>query len=134
MAPPRRARQKSSGSSSGGRRPDGRRLAIVIVAIVVVVVLVLALVIAAFGGGSSSGPPKTVGTFNPQIQFEIRCLTCHRNGPGPHLSGPTLVKTFPTVEDQVNFVAHGKGGMPAFKDLLTQDELRQIVEYTRTLP
>jgi mono/diheme cytochrome c family protein len=100
---------------------------------VVVVVLVLALVIAAFGG-SSSGPQKTVGTFNPQLQFEVRCFTCHRVGPGPRLSGPTLVKTFPTVEDQITFVANGKDGMPAFKDRLTHDELRQIVEYTRTLP
>jgi len=91
-------------------------------------------------GSSSSGPQKTVGTFNPEIQFAIRCAPCHGAGgrggpnlPGPKLAGGAVVKAFPNIEDQITFVSNGKGDMPAFKDRLTPDELRQIVEYTRTL-
>jgi hypothetical protein len=135
MAPPRRARQKSSGSKSAGRR-DARRPIIIFVALGLVVVLVLALVIAVLGsGGGSSGPSKTVGTFNPQIKFEIACGGCHRpGGVGPHLSGPVLIKKFPNIEDQIAFVSNGGNGMPAQKNAFTPDQLRQIVEYTRTLP
>jgi mono/diheme cytochrome c family protein len=108
---------------------------VIAVAVGLVIVLVLALVIAVFGSGSSSGPPKTVGTFNTELQFDIRCGSCHRpGGPGPHLSQAVLTKAFPNIEDQIKFVENGKDGMPAFKGNLTSDQLRQIVEYTRTLP
>jgi mono/diheme cytochrome c family protein len=134
MAPPRRARKQKSRPSSARARPDGRRIVVIIVAVVVIIVLVLALVLSVVVSSSNSSAPQQVGTFNPQIHFEIACGGCHANGPGPHLSGPSLIKTFPNIQDQINFVANGKGGMPPQKNAFTADQLRQIVEYTRTLP
>ncbi len=63
---------------------------------------------------------------------------------GRPLSAASLAEQFPDVDDQVDFISKGarqdvpygtRGlgnyGMPGFDDVLTLDEMRQIVDYTR---
>jgi mono/diheme cytochrome c family protein len=69
--------------------------------------------------------------------FEARCAGCHggdgSGGIGPRLADGRVVARFPDAEDQVVVVAEGRGGMPAFADRLTEEEIRAVVEYTRTV-
>lgn len=67
--------------------------------------------------------------------FAARCSSCH-GGKGQGLRGPQLagrmVEKYPNIEDQTAVVANGRNGMPAFGQRLTSDELRAVVEFTRT--
>ena len=38
---------------------------------------------------------------------------------------------FPDVEDQISFVQEGKGLMPGFGNLLTDEEIEAVVRYER---
>jgi len=88
------------------------------------------------------------------------CARCHTQGwsygdpklsgggsaLGPNLSNGDTVRQFPDVDDHVTFVqtgsengkkygqqGQGSGRMPAFGQLLTEDQIKAIVEYERSL-
>ena len=69
--------------------------------------------------------------------FADRCSVCHGSdgggGRGPQLSDGRVAAAFPDIEDQIVVVTDGRGGMPAFGSRLTEDEIRAVVEFTRTL-
>src|SRR5262245_54704617 len=105
-----------------------------LVNVVEVIALVTALVFVVLlftnepsGGGGGPGAKL----------FAANCARCHGaegdGGIGPQLSGGKVVKAFPDVNDQVQFVTRGQGGMPAFGDTLSPQQIQQVVEYTRTL-
>ena len=60
---------------------------------------------------------------------------CHgsqgEGGVGPVLAGQVVTR-FPDAADQIAVVTNGRGGMPAFGNDLTDEEIAQVVEYTRT--
>jgi mono/diheme cytochrome c family protein len=109
---------------------------------VVDVVEVLALVAAAVfvvmlfanepSTGTAGGPTTPGATL-----FAANCASCHGadggGGIGPQLAGGAVTHDFPNLDDQVAFVTDGRGGMPAFGGRLTPAQIRQVVEYTRTL-
>ena len=68
--------------------------------------------------------------------FSTNCASCHganaQGGLGPKLAGQ-VTKDFPNEADQIAFVKRGKGAMPSFAGDLTDDQIKQIVEYTRSL-
>lgn len=69
--------------------------------------------------------------------FSDRCASCHgdrgQGGVGPRLADGRVVERFPDLEDQVRLVLDGRGGMPSFQDRLSEDEVRAVVEFTRSL-
>jgi mono/diheme cytochrome c family protein len=69
--------------------------------------------------------------------FGRSCAGCHggdgSGGIGPRLAGGRVVVAFPDAEDQIAVVTDGRGGMPAFGERLTPDEIAAVVEYTRTV-
>ena len=102
----------------------------VLAAIAVVVVVVLL-----FANEPDSG---TTAPASPGAQlFAANCAGCHGadggGGTGPQLAGGAAVKRFPDVEDQIAFVSKGSGAMPSFGGQLSATQLREVVEYTRTL-
>ena len=106
---------------------------------IVNVVEVLALVgagvfvVLLFTNQGTSGSPSSPGA----AIFAANCARCHGSdgggGLGPQLSDGKVVKDFPDENDQISFVTHGQGGMPAFGKVLTAEQIRQVVAYTRTL-
>ena len=66
---------------------------------------------------------------------------------GPALNSVSLERLFPDIEDHVSFISEGAAddvaygelarlgnyGMPGFKRVLTEDDIRKIVEYERSL-
>jgi mono/diheme cytochrome c family protein len=83
--------------------------------------------------GSGSASPTTPGA---KI-FAASCASCHGadggGGIGPRLAGCAAQKRFPNVDDQIMFVSEGNGAMPAFGGRLSPTEIREVVQYTRTL-
>ena len=81
------------------------------------------------GGGGNASPGAALYASN--------CARCHGSdgggGLGPQLSDGKAAEDFPDVADQIAFVSEGEGGMPGFGDDLSPAEIRQVVEYTRTL-
>jgi mono/diheme cytochrome c family protein len=104
---------------------------------------------------------KKYGTDGKAL-FDGYCARCHTKGwtygeaeePGGGGFGPSLVdgatlRQFPNIEDHIEFVTnsapYGKaygtrgvsgnesGGMPAFGRMLTEEQIRAIVEYERSL-
>ena len=109
---------------------------------VVNVVEVLALAALAFAVvmlfANESGTPYNARGASPGAQvFASSCAGCHGadggGGTGPQLAGGAAVKRFPEVADQIRFVTDGSGSMPSFGGRLTPAQIRDVVEYTRTL-
>jgi len=64
------------------------------------------------------------------------CAGCHgktgQGSIGPALGQGKAAKNFPNAADEIDIVTNGEGGMPAFGDDLSQDELKAVVEFTRS--
>jgi mono/diheme cytochrome c family protein len=90
----------------------------------------VAVGIAGCGGGGGEARPTTGKGI-----YEAYCATCHgvggQGGVGPALAG-VLVDKYPNVEDQIAVVTDGRSAMPAWRGKLTPQEIRKVVEYTRT--
>jgi mono/diheme cytochrome c family protein len=69
--------------------------------------------------------------------FGQRCAGCHggdgSGGIGPRLAGGRVVANFPDPQDQIAVVTNGRGGMPAFGERLSPEEIAAVVDYTRTV-
>jgi mono/diheme cytochrome c family protein len=67
--------------------------------------------------------------------FVANCATCHgqdaEGGLGPQLAGGGAVRAFPNATDQIAFVEGHT--LPPFRERLSQQEIRDVVEYTRSL-
>jgi mono/diheme cytochrome c family protein len=69
--------------------------------------------------------------------FGQRCAGCHggdgSGGIGPRLAGGRVVANFPDPQEQIAVVTNGRGGMPAFGERLSPEEIAAVVDYTRTV-
>jgi len=125
----------------------------------------------------ATAAPENEGKSDGQILFELHCARCHTPnwvnrgahpqdngtvvvippGPpgagryGPALNRTTLLRLFPTAEEQAAFIAEGASdnvpygdpasgiarqgdyGMPGFGRVLSENEIMAIVEYERSL-
>lgn len=90
--------------------------------------LLAVTVLTACGSGGSSSPSASGAEI-----YASNCARCHgaqgQGGVGPSLAG--IASTFPEIDGQIAFVANGGGGMPRFGELLSDADLRAVVEYTR---
>jgi mono/diheme cytochrome c family protein len=66
--------------------------------------------------------------------YIARCQRCHApkggGGSGSALAGKMVTK-YPDPAAQAEIIAKGKGGMPAWRNVLTPDEIDAVVRYTR---
>jgi mono/diheme cytochrome c family protein len=105
------------------------------VTIVEVVVGITALAFAAALFANEPGEKYSAPSSPGASIYAANCATCHGNagqgGVGPVLAGK-VVTDFPDAADQIKVVKNGRGGMPSFGGDLTDRQIAQVVEYTRT--
>ena len=110
-----------------------RKLVNVVEVLAVIAVAVVVVLLFANDPDSGSSAPTTPGA---QV-FAANCASCHGadggGGTGPQLAGGEAAKRFPDVDDQIAFVTKGSGAMPSFAGRLSPAQIREVVEYTRTL-
>lgn len=85
------------------------------------------LLIASCGGGSEADVERGATIYAQQ------CARCHGDEGQGNL-GPSLVgiaDLFQEASGQELFVSNGGAGMPRFADILSEDEIRDVVAYTR---
>ena len=84
---------------------------------------------------SNPGP----ATLSGQTLYSDRCAVCHgakgQGLVGAKLAGGAVARRFPRPEDETAEVTTGSptGTMPAFGGVLTPEEIRAVVDYTRSL-
>ena len=85
-------------------------------------------------------PPAVIeasGGLDGAALYGDSCAGCHggdgSGGIGPRLGGGRVKQQFPNPDEQIAVVSDGRGGMPAFATRLSAEEIRAIVEYTRTV-
>ena len=100
----------------------------------------LALSAACAPGSAPEVPAGAGGAPDPVLVegravYTRRCAGCHGTGGdggrGPKLAEGRVVERYPEIEDQVEVVTNGRGGMPAFADTLGPAEIEAVVRYTR---
>jgi len=110
---------------SGGHAVNMTRVSSVLVGVLAATGM---LTIAGCGGGGS-GADLAAG----REVYASQCASCH--GPsGEGGRGPSLVgvgRVFETAEGQEAFVKTGGAGMPVFGQILTDEQVRDVVAYTR---
>jgi cytochrome c551 len=87
---------------------------------------------------SAASYTGTNGQVDGAAVYSGTCARCHgadaKGGSvAPPLADGAVVKDFLNVDDQIAVVTNGRGGMPAFGGQLSADEIRAVVEYTRSL-
>lgn len=96
-------------------------------ALAVAAVAVFVIMLFANDGGGAASAGADI--------FSSTCARCHgadgEGGIGPALAN-LVAKKYPDIEDQIAIVAGGKGTMPGFAGDLSDKEIGQVVEYTRT--
>jgi mono/diheme cytochrome c family protein len=74
------------------------------------------------------------GTINGDQLFATTCGFCHENGGRRAGRGPKLAGTARSDEFIINRITKGKPGqMPAFGRTYSQDQIKQILAYIRSL-
>lgn len=94
-------------------------------AVALYVSLVAANPDASVGGGQGAGGD------DPQSLFTSNCGSCHvlEKAGTSGAVGPNLDQAQPTFEEAVRQIRNGGGGMPAFGDQLTDEQIRALARY-----
>jgi len=102
---------------------------IAVAGFVVFVVLLLAKQPESHNTGTSANNPGAA-------IFDSQCARCHgANGEGdigPKLNGGAVTRDFQNADAELVVVTYGRGGMPAFAGKLSPEQLREVVDFTRT--
>ena len=97
----------------------------------------MAGVLVAFAVGAWSGAAQAADPTNGQKLYNRHCTNCHGDRGRPILPGvPDFSRHQGLMQPDRNLIAtikSGKGVMPSFKGLLTDDEMLDVVAYLRTM-
>ncbi len=94
------------------------------------------LLIAACGTEASKHSAAAAGAAEPDGMaiFKKYCVACHGADGKLGLNGARdLSQSALTLEERVSMVTKGKNMMTPFGEILSQEEIRAVAEYTQTL-
>jgi cbb3-type cytochrome c oxidase subunit III len=75
--------------------------------------------------------PAGSGGDDPKLVFESNCATCHvlADAGATGEIGPNLDEAKPPLQEAIRQIRNGGGGMPPFKDQLTEQQIRALAQY-----
>lgn len=66
--------------------------------------------------------------------YKNRCVTCHGTDGRMGMNGAKNLPSSPlNVTQRIEVVTHGRNIMPGFKELMSEEEIKAVVEFTMTL-
>ena len=88
--------------------------------------------------GKNGQPGATNNNADTKIAaknlFEQKCIACHGNDGTAGIAGAANLQTISIPDEQiVQSISNGKGNMPAFKDILSQDDINAVKDYVKGL-
>lgn len=95
------------------------------------ILLLLVALLAGCGGGDGDGDGNGGDSSGEDVFATAGCGSCHTFSPAGSVGnvGPNLDETNATFEQAVQQISNGGGGMPPFKDELTQEEIDAVARY-----
>jgi mono/diheme cytochrome c family protein len=102
----------------------------------IVFTLLTALLFACSPAEKNGSPSKNV--TEPAVDgeriYKNYCVTCHGIAGDMGGSGAfDLTVSMLTVEQKVEVITHGRNAMTPFKDILSEEKIRAVAEYTMKL-
>jgi cytochrome c6 len=75
--------------------------------------------------------PPGAGGDDPKLLFQSNCGSCHvlADAETQGTVGPNLDQARPQLQQAVEQITNGGGGMPAFQGQLTEQQIRRIAQY-----
>jgi cbb3-type cytochrome c oxidase subunit III len=75
--------------------------------------------------------PPGAGGDDPQLLFQSNCGSCHVLAAAETQGtvGPNLDQVRPQLQQAIEQITNGGGGMPAFQGQLTEQQIRRIAQY-----
>lgn len=101
--------------------------------------LLLGAILACAGGGDkNNGTSKKTNKKEVAIDgkkiYKANCVTCHGMDGTLGINGSKdLSKTELDLEERIALITNGKGVMTPFSNLLSEDKIKAVAEYTLTL-
>jgi mono/diheme cytochrome c family protein len=86
------------------------------------------------GDKVSSEPTASTPKVDGEKVYKTYCVTCHGLYGDMGASGAFNLQTSVLpVEERINVITNGRKVMTPFKDLLSEEKIRAVAEYTLTL-
>jgi cytochrome c6 len=75
--------------------------------------------------------PPGAGGDDPKLLFQSNCGSCHvlADAETQGTVGPNLDQARPQLQQAVEQITNGGGGMPAFEGQLTEQQIRRVAQY-----
>ncbi|EHB66959.1 MULTISPECIES: cytochrome c [Paenibacillus] len=85
------------------------------------------------GGNAGNGEGATGGDVSAQAQslYNANCMACHATDLGGGGNFPSLQKIGAehSAEEIAGIISNGRGGMPSFKDRLSEDDITVLSQW-----
>ena len=99
----------------------------------IVIFLFFTAILAACNNSTNSSNNEPVEKTGEEI-YETTCSMCHGQDGKKQLSGAKDLSISPLdIEAQKDIITNGKGGMAAYKNMLSESEIDKVVIYIQTL-
>lgn len=84
-------------------------------------------------GNSSTTPPRDNMVSGGEL-FRRHCVLCHGASGNLGLNGARdLTKSILSREQRISIITNGKAAMPVFRQVLTENEISAVADYTFSL-
>ena len=101
---------------------------------VIAIIGAVTFVVLLFANQPEDGTASVDGKADGKVIYEMNCARCHgtngEGGIGPRLAG-VVTTAFPDEKIEIELVESGPAIMPAFSEILSDEEIKAVVEYTR---
>jgi menaquinol-cytochrome c reductase cytochrome b/c subunit len=113
------------------RRPVGMAVGLTVPAALIALTIAGGVAPGAVSGSNITGNPDFDALPAASVISTSGCTSCHNFGAGGGNVGPALSKGAPNPDKAAikAQIQNGGGGMPPFKDVLTDDDINQIVDF-----